>query len=366
MNDTETLRGQCRARFHMHGEADIAELYRDMAEYARHFEVDVDYCGAGAFLDNFEREVAALLGKSAAVFMPSGVMAQQIALRIYAERSGSKQIVYHPTCHLETHEQRGYHYLHGLEARIVGEAHRLLEVDDFKAMRGPAAALVLELPQRWCGGLLPQWGQLLELIEAGREHIRYVHLDGARLWECLPFYSRAEGMQLADITRPFDSVYVSFYKTLGGMSGAMLAGDAEFIRESRVWLRRQGGNLCRMHPFVIAARMGMERHLPHIPAYVQRARAVASLIGEMPGLRCYPPAPMVNMFHVHIERDAAALYAARDACARDKRLWVTGRFYPSYLPQLAGRACFMEAHVGEALLNIGDDEIVACFERLAG
>jgi threonine aldolase len=71
-----------------------------------------------------------------------------------------------------------------------------------------------------------------------------LHLDGARLWECRPFYGR----DYAQIAGLFDSVYVSFYKTLGGIAGAALAGPADVIAEARVWQRRQGGNLVRLFP----------------------------------------------------------------------------------------------------------------------
>ena len=66
----------------------------------------VDMYGAGERIERLEQRVAALLGKEAAVFMPTGMMAQQIALRIWSERRGSRTVAFHPTCHLELHEQR--------------------------------------------------------------------------------------------------------------------------------------------------------------------------------------------------------------------------------------------------------------------
>ncbi len=79
-----------------------------------------DLYGQGDLINDFEEQVAELLGKPGGVFMPSGTMAQQIALRIHANRSHTQHIAFHPTCHLEIHEQKGYQLLHGLYGVHVG------------------------------------------------------------------------------------------------------------------------------------------------------------------------------------------------------------------------------------------------------
>ncbi len=365
MSDHATLYRQCRQHFYMHGRTSIPTLYQDMAEYARHFDVDADRYGQGTFLNDFEAEVARMLGKEAAVFMPSGVMAQQIALRIRADQSKLTRIAYHPTSHLEINEQQGYRFLHGLQASLLGEHQRLIEPDDFSTLDGSASSLLLELPQRWAGGLLPEWQQLNRVIETARQYVSYIHLDGARLWECLHYYSQENDFQLSHISRPFDSVYVSFYKTLGGIGGAMLAGEQAFIDEARIWLRRQGGNLYQLHPMVVAAHMGMDRYLPHIPTYIRRAQMIAGLIKNIPGLVCYPQQPVVNMFHVHFAQDVNMLEKIRDHIARESGIWVAGKFYPSYLKGVDNMSSFMEVHVGESLLNIDDQTFQNCLQRLA-
>src|SRR4029453_15083491 len=114
--------------------------------------------------------------------------------------------------------------------------------------------LLLELPQREIGGRLPEWDDLLAQVEWARARQIALHLDGARLWEAQPFYDRPH----AEIAGLFDSVYVSFYKGLGGMGGAALAADAGTIAEARVWLRRHGGNLVTLHPFVVAAERALD------------------------------------------------------------------------------------------------------------
>ncbi len=137
-----------------------------------------------------ETEVRELLGKPAAVFMPSGTMAQQIALRIHADRTGRHVVAFHPTCHLELHEDKAYQRLHGLIGRTLGDGRGLLTLADLEGVREPLAALLIELPQREIGGRLPEWDDLVAQVAYARDRGAAVHLDGARLWESGPFYGR--------------------------------------------------------------------------------------------------------------------------------------------------------------------------------
>src|ERR1700754_4881956 len=91
-----------------------ADLLREAAD-ALPQDARPDRYGAGEFLEDFERRFAELLGKEAAVLMPSGTMAQQIALRIHCDRRGRDTVAFHPTCHLELHERAAYSHLHGLK-----------------------------------------------------------------------------------------------------------------------------------------------------------------------------------------------------------------------------------------------------------
>src|SRR5262249_27327174 len=159
-----------------------------------------------------------LLGKEAAVFMPSGTMCQQIAMRIWCDRRGSSRIAFHPTCHLELHEQQGYRLLHGLHGICVGSPFHLLTLDGLRRIPERLGAILLELPQREIGGQLPTWEELNAISVWARERAIPLHMDGARLWESQPFYGRS----YAEIAALFDSVYVSFYKSLGGIAGSIL------------------------------------------------------------------------------------------------------------------------------------------------
>ncbi len=259
-------------------------------------DLEADRYGQGEVITNFEKEVAGLLGKEAAVFMPSGTMCQQIALRIWAQRQGTVNVAFHPKSHLETHEEKAYQRLHGLNGILVGSADRLLTLADLKAITEPIGALLIELPQRDLGGQLPSWEALSEVIAWAREHGIPTHLDGARLWECQPFYQR----EYAEIARLFDTVYVSFYKILGGIAGSVLAGPADVIAESRIWQRRHGGNLIHLYPYVLSAQKGLRERVQRMESYHAKAKEIAALLTSFSEITIVPNPPHTNMMHLFL------------------------------------------------------------------
>ena len=208
-------------------------------------------------------------------------MAQQIALRVHADRSGRRVVAFHPTCHLELHEDKAYQRLHGLVGRPVGNARELMTLDDLAAVKEPLAAVVFELPQREIGGLLPSWHDLRAQVALVRETGAAVHLDGARLWECTAYF----GKGLQEIAALFDSVYVSFYKGLGGLAGCCLAGDESLVGQAREWRSRHGGTLFAMWPYAAAGLVGLRDRLPRMGRYVAHARAIAERSGWARGRR---------------------------------------------------------------------------------
>ena len=177
---------------------DPAAEFRALAERAG---ARLDVYGGGESVERLEARVAELLDKDAAVLFPSGTMAQQVALRILCDRSGCATVAFHPQCHLDVHEERGYERLHGLHARPLGHRDRLVGRADLDEVKEPVGALLLELPQRDLGGQLPSWRELRAQTAWARRHGAALHLDGARLWQCGPFYRRP----LREIAALFDT-----------------------------------------------------------------------------------------------------------------------------------------------------------------
>ena len=324
------------------------QYFEQMAKYVGTSVVS-DVYGQGKFLNDFEAEVAQALGKEAAVFMPSGVMAQQIALRIWADQTGIQNIAYHPTSHLEREEFKAHQVLHGLNGITVGNQHRLILLDDLDTIAEPIAALLLELPQRRIGGLLPEWADLLATREWLDDRSAFMHLDGARLWESQPYYQKSYS-EIADL---FDSVYVSFYKGLGGMSGAVLAGDESFIEEVKIWQRRHGGNLYQQFPFVVYAKYVFENRLSKMQAYHEKAIELAAVLNEFEAITLKPSRPQANMFHIFLKGDLEQLVEARNRVAQEKGIWLFNALVPTQLPGHYNS----EIAIGDAGLDLTADEL---------
>ena len=331
-----------------HGAPPVRDQLTALAE-ATGAEERADHYGRGERTERVEQRVAELLGKEAAVFLPSGTMAQPIALRIWSDRRGTRTVAFHPTCHLELHEERAYEHLHGLRARIVGDPHGLIRLEDLEAIHEPIAALLLELPQRETGGLLPEWDDLVAQVEWARERGIAVHLDGARLWEAVPYYERSH----AEVAGLFDSVYVSFYKGLGAMAGAALAGDADLVAEARIWQRRHGGNLVTMHPFVVSVESALDERLDRAPAYLAHARALAASLGTLDGLEVVPDPPQTAVFHLLLRGERERLSEAALDVAEERKVFVFGD--PSTTTSPSWQK--IEVMVGEVSLAIEPDEL---------
>jgi threonine aldolase len=347
----DELRDACTRFLALHGRQRPSDLLAEAAERAA-----LDRYGEGGSVAEVERRVAELLGMPAAVFMPSGTMAQQITLRIHADRRGRRVVAFHPMCHLEIGEGKAYERLHGLIGRPVGDARRLLDLDDLTAIAEPLAAVVFELPQRSIGGRLPAWGDLAAQVALVRERGAAVHLDGARLWEAAAAYDRP----LAEVAALFDTVYVSFYKGLGGLSGCCLAGPADVVAEAREWRQRHGGTLFALWPYAASALAGLDRRLPRMPDYVAHARAIARAVRVVDGVAVVPDPPDTAMMHLHLRTSAEELRAAVRALARDDGIWTFARSAPTDQPTWVA----VELCVGDATLSFSPEEVTAIVERL--
>lgn len=334
-----------------------------LAEYVDP-ETKPEHYGTGKYLQEFEKEIATLFGKEAAVFMPSGTMAQQLALRIWADKTTNNKIAIHPTSHLEIAEHFGYEFLHHLQRIQFGNPNisssRLLTQNDFDALKEIPGSVLLELPQRPIGGQLPDWDDLVATSKWCRDKNVKIHLDGARVWESTPYYKKT----LAEIGELFDSVYVSFYKGLDGIAGSMLLGPQAFIDEAKIWQRRMGGNLPRMFPLYVAAKWGMEQNLPKMADYYEKSKQVAKVLNELEPLELFhtnPDIPHTNMFHLFIKGTKQQILKAHLEVAKETGIWLINGTQPSIIPAYQQT----ELVILSASLNLEIDEITSAFMSLA-
>ncbi|MCJ1678163.1 beta-eliminating lyase-related protein [Streptomyces sp. APSN-46.1] len=277
-----------------------------------------------------ERRVAELLGMEDAAFFPSGTMAQQIALRCWAGRTGNPVVALHPMSHPERWEGGAVSLVSGLRTVHVTDEPRQPTAAEVREVPEPFGALMLELPLRDAGFLLPSWEELEDVVAAGRERDAVIHFDGARLWESTVHFGRP----LPEIAGLADSVYVSLYKSLGGISGACLAGSSSLISEARVWRHRYGGQVFRQFPQALSGLAGLERELPRLPSYVVQARMVAEALGSAfasagaPWFRINPEVPHTHQFQVWLPYEADRLTDAGLRQAEETGTVLFRRWHP--------------------------------------
>ncbi|WP_314178301.1 threonine aldolase family protein [Streptomyces winkii] len=270
------------------------------------------YGNEDGILGELERRTAAALGTEAAAFFPTGTMAQQTALRCWAGRTGNDTVAVHPMAHPVRWERDALRQLAGLRVVHPTDAPRLPTAREVRDLSEPFGTLALELPLREAGFVLPFWDELTETVAAARDREAVVHVDGARLWECTTHFGRS----LPEIASLADTVYVSFYKSLGGLSGAALAGPEPVVQEAAAWRHRYGGLPFQQWPAALAALVGLERELPRLPGYVAHARVVAEALREalaqsdVPWWTVWPRAPHTHQFQVWLPYGARELTEA--------------------------------------------------------
>jgi threonine aldolase len=298
----------------------IAELDR-AGEGAVATGAEWDRYGDGGPVAALEAQVAAMLGKPAAAMFPSGTMAQQSVLRVWSDRLGSRRIAIPGLSHLLHHEQDGPRLLNGFEWALMttGVTGGVLPtVDHLAAIPGVLGAALLELPLRDGGYLLPPWEDLDAFSRACSDRGVPLHLDGARIWESAPQL----GHSPAEIAALADTVYVSFYKGLRGLAGAVVAGPEEVIAEVRLWRSRHGGTLWTMMPYAVSALRGLRDELPRMAEYHARALEMAELLAEA-GIRTFPQRPHCNAFRLLVEAPDDVLTERVVTVMESERLAVT-------------------------------------------
>lgn len=312
-----------------------------------------EYYAGGETAQALESRIAALTGKPAALWFPTGTMAQGIAARIHCAASGRPVVALHPTSHLLLHEEDGIRHVHGLDVWPVGDWNAVPEAAD---VPDGAGCFILELAQRHNGGLAPSWAALMQLQARLRDAGTPLHMDGARLWAVRGAF---DNRSYAEICDGFDSVYVSLYKDLGAISGAVLTGSAAFIAQARIWRSRMGGLMPVALPNTADALRRLDDLIAEMPDCLARARALAAQLAELPHLHVRPPA--TNLFHIGVEADLGRIDAARDQVAQEMGIWLFSRCW-TYPPQPRPA---IEMNVGGKLLDIGSDRILDGFARFS-
>jgi threonine aldolase len=331
------------------------------AETAAAYDLDgtPDTYGDG-LVATLERRVAGLLGTQDAAYFPTGTMAQQVAFRCWARETGDTTVAIHPLAHPEVHERHAYRDLTGLRGVWPTTEPRNVTARELRACAESFGTLALELPMRDAGFVLPAWDELEAVVAVARERGARVHFDGARLWETTVHFGRP----LDEIAGLADSVYVSFYKSLGGASGAAVGGPAAFVAEMKTWRHRYGGQIFQQWPAVLGALRGLDLELPRLPAYVAHAAPVAEALAaagaRFPGVRVHPSTPHTHQFRLYAPFDAAAMRRAGVDQIAATGNGLFGFWAPANVPGVS----FTEVTVARAALGWKGDEVAEAWADL--
>ena len=264
-------------------------------------------------VNELQRVVAELLGKEAAVFLPSGTMCNQIAIRAHC-RPGDEMIG-HRTAHPLHFEAGGPAALAGVNARTIDGPRGQYDVEAVRAAIRPAwremprsRLLWVEQTCNLGGGSIWPLEQIEAVTGVAREHGLATHLDGARLFNAVV----ASGVTAKAYAAPFDSAWVDFSKGLGAPVGAALAGSSAFIEEA--WrLKQQMGGAMRQSGFLAAAALyALEHNVDRMADDHVHARRLAEAIAGLPGVEIDVEGVETNLVYINLtgRMDSAAVVAA--------------------------------------------------------
>ena len=321
---TAVLRGRPRSP---------AEQFSQLARACGELGVDTSdwYGEEGGAVEMLEARVAELLGRPAAVFLPTGTMAQQAVLRTWCERQRSWRVALPDIAHPLLHELDGPRLLHGFRFEHLTTGAHVATAADLAAVTGRLGAVMIELPLREAGCLAPGWDDLAALSAAARERGVPLHVAGARIWEVAPNYP---DHSLAELGRLFDSVYVSFYKGLGAFGGAAVAGADDVVAEVRTWRKRMGGTMFQMTPYALSALAALRDELPRMADCVAWARRFAAA-ATVHGLRVRPGEPQSTTFEIYADGEPDEINDRLLAFLERERVNLCGRFRPTDVPRFA-------------------------------
>ena len=277
-------------------------------------EVGDDALGDDPTTAALEERIASLLGKEAAVFFPSGIMANQTALMLLAPRG--TEIIAETTAHVVDWELGAAAALGGIQLRPVPGDNGLLDPDRVEAaIRSPmrlqlrTSAIALENTHNGAGGRILPPERMRAIADVARRHELRVHLDGARLWNA----SAATGIEERAWAALADTVMVTLSKGLGCPVGSMLAGTRALMDEARITRRRLGGSMRQSGILAAAGLYALDHHRTRLADDHARARRLADALGQVDGLAVVPPE--TNIVMIDITRPGVT---ADDVVARAK------------------------------------------------
>ena len=240
--------------------------------------------------------VAALLGKEAAVFLPSGIMCNQIAILVHCEQGD--EIIAEESCHIFGSEAAGGAVFAGAQIRPIRGERGMFTAEQVTAMvrpmkrNSPRSRLVeVEQTANRGGGAVWPLAQLEAVADAAKAHGLRTHMDGARLMNAVVASGIAAKTQVAK----YDTVWLDLSKGLGCPVGGVLAGSAEAIDAASRWKHRIGGAMRQSGILAAAGVYALDHHVDRLAEDHANAKRLGARLAQIPGVRLDPQEVETNL-----------------------------------------------------------------------
>jgi threonine aldolase len=264
-----------------------------------------DQYGEDPSCNLLQARTAELLGKQAALWLPSGTMANQVALRVLT-RPGDEVIVSRE-CHAGWHETGGSAANAGVQLVEIGSRGVFTAAELEAAIKprslpvyAPSTLVEIENTHNRSGGIVFAQDEVVRICALARSRGLASFLDGARLWNA----SIASGMPEAELAAPFDLVTVSFSKGLGAPAGSVLAGSKELIAAANRHRRMLGGAMRQVGILAAAATFGLDHHRGRLAEDHANARLLAEALAGCPGVTLDLSSVQTNIVVFHLAAGA--------------------------------------------------------------
>ena len=286
-------------------------------------EVGDDQYGEDPSTNRLQSRMAELLGTAAALWLPTGTMANQVALRTLT-RPGD-EVVASRECHAAWHEAGGAAANAGVQIFEIGQGG-VFSAEELRAATKPrnfaifptTTLVQIENTHNRAGGVVVPQAEVLRICAVARELGLATFLDGARLWNA----SAASGLPLYELAAPFDLVAVAFSKGLGAPGGSLLAGSKTLIATADRHRRRMGGAMRQNGIFSAAALHALDNHLARLPEDHANARAFAEKLKAGAAVQLDLATVQSNIVVFHLPPALAVDAPTLAARARDRGVLV--------------------------------------------
>ncbi len=260
---------------------------------------------------DLQDRVAELLGFPAAVFLPSGTMCNEIALRLHARPAGD-ELLLDRTAHPVNSEAGGPAVVSGLMIRVLeGDGGVFTAAQLEAALRPPgnrymprSRVVSVEQTSNLGGGRVWPLSTVLSVLEVARRHGLRAHMDGARLMNAVV----ASGVPASDFAGGFDTAWIDFTKGLGAPIGAVLAGSRELIDEAWRWKQMLGGAFRQSGIVAAGCLYALDHHVDRLAEDHSHARLLAEGLAPLPGVQLDPASVETNIVIFSVD-DAPGLVA---------------------------------------------------------